>query len=115
MNIQEKYNISILGTPYKVFFRSVNDDVLLNSADGYMDKSVKHIVIADKAHDCELKDFEAYQKAVLRHEIIHAFFEESGLSTCVENKSYGVMETYVDWFAIQAPKIYAVFKQLNII
>lgn len=43
----------------------------------------------------------------LRHEIIHAFFEESGLDEYSEN------EELVQWLAIQFPKILAVFTYLD--
>lgn len=112
---KEKYRIHILGTLYKIYFRNDFEDTFLREADGYMDKSAKIIVIGEKPYDSELVDFPAYQKKVMRHEIIHAFFEESGLSGSNENKPYGVPEMYVDWFAIQSPKIYEVFKQLDLL
>lgn len=112
---KEKYRVNILGTPYKIYFRNDYEDVFLRKADGYMDKSSKIIVIAEKPYDSELENFPAYQKKVMRHEIIHAFFEESGLSGNNENLPNGVPEMYVDWFAIQSPKIYEVFKQLDIL
>lgn len=43
----------------------------------------------------------------LRHEIIHAFFEESGLDEYSEN------EELVQWLAIQFPKIAEVFGILD--
>lgn len=43
----------------------------------------------------------------LRHEIIHAFFEESGLDEYSEN------EELVQWLAIQFPKLVDTFEQIN--
>ena len=51
----------------------------------------------------------------LRHEIIHAFLSESGLQSNFEHsQQFGHEETIVDWFAIQFPKIFKVFQELDI-
>ena len=41
----------------------------------------------------------------IRHELIHAFMDESGFGDCFEHKDFGQEETVVDWFAYQMPKI----------
>ena len=53
---------------------------------------------------------------MLRHEIIHAFLFESGLE-CNSLKTYNWAENeeMVDWFAIQSPKIFILYKELNIL
>lgn len=107
--------VNILGTEYTIEVLSKSDDSALKSCDGYCDHSVHKIVVASKDEDCDLGDFEKYQRKVLRHEIIHAFHFESGLAENLENKPYGFTETLVDWFAIQSPKIYKVFKELDIL
>lgn len=107
--------VNILGTEYDVLFQGIEENKFLANADGYVDRSVNKIVISKKEDDCELEDFEAYQKKCLRHEIIHAFMEESGLSVNFEHKPIGIEETTVDWFAIQSPKIFKVFQELNIL
>ena len=57
------------------------------------------------------------EKGILRHELIHAFLSESGLSYSSLNYSSGWAknEEMVDFFAIQFPKIAKVFKELKII
>lgn len=107
--------VNILGTEYSMEFCNMDDDPLLKKNDGYMDHSTKKIVICNKVDGCEIKDFESYQKKVIRHEIIHAYFEESGLSVNVENPLMGVPEIYIDWFAIQAPKIYKTYAELGVL
>ena len=56
-------------------------------------------------------------KKNLRHEIVHAFLFESGLSSntyeCIG--AWAEHEEMVDWFAIQSPKIFKVFRELNIL
>lgn len=56
-----------------------------------------------------------YQRKVVRHEIVHAYLEESGLSANFEMKPLGIPETIVDWVAIQAPKMFKTFKELNVL
>ena len=111
----EKYvPVSVLGTTYKIK-KFLDDDELYNTYGAYTDTSSKEIYIKEKSSDCELNNFKAYQKQCVRHELIHAFLFESGLDECFEHPERGHEETIVDWFAIQAPKIYALFRDLEII
>ena len=53
---------------------------------------------------------------MLRHEIIHAFLNESGLSDSSNSvEAWAKNEEMVDWFAIQSPKIFKVFQDLDIL
>ena len=63
------------------------------------------------------KEQEIYRKKTLRHEIIHAFLNESGLSDSSNqfDGEWAKNEEMVDWFAIQAPKIFSAFKKMNIL
>lgn len=105
--------VSILGTEYTVEFKDAKEDKLLNNLDGYCDRTSRYIAISSKEDTCDLQDFNAYQKKVTRHEIIHAFMFESGLAENFEHKSLGQEETMVDWIAIQYPKMLDVFKQVD--
>lgn len=60
---------------------------------------------------------EAYRKKTLRHEIMHAFLNESGLSDDSNrfDGAWAKNEEMVDWFAIQSPKIFKVFVELGIL
>lgn len=111
--------VNILGTEYSIKFGNENDYPSLNGIDGYCDSSTKEIVVDDmKKTEGEIGakgNLPEYQKNCVRHEIIHAFMEESGLSGNFEHKSIGIEETTVDWFAIQSPKIFKVFHELNIL
>lgn len=111
--------INILGTKWKVKIGSASDYPVLENGDGFADPTTKEIVVDDmKRSEGQLDakgDLVAYQKQTLRHEVIHAFMEESGLSHNFEHKSIGIEETTVDWFAIQAPKIFSVFQELEIL
>ena len=107
--------VSILGTTYTIQELSVSEDISLKDCDGYCDRTDKRIVVAKKEADCDLGDFEQHRKKTMRHEVLHAFFNESGLAENFENKRYGIPETLVDWFAIQSPKIYKTFTELDIL
>lgn len=56
---------------------------------------------------------DAAQKETLRHEIVHAFFDESGLadSSSTVDGAWTKNEEMVDWIAIQGPKIYKAWKE----
>ena len=60
---------------------------------------------------------ETYRKKTLRHEITHAFLNESGLTDCssVPSNGWAKHEEMIDWFAIQSPKIFKVFQELDIL
>lgn len=102
--------IDVLGAEYTIFEKAKSEDKFLESCDGYCDKTSKVITITTKADDNELEDFEVYRKKVLRHEIIHAFLFESGLHENFKHEQWGHDETYIDWTAVQFPKLLAAFK-----
>lgn len=112
--------IDILGTTYKIVYKTKEEDSRFEKVDGYCDYSTKTIVCikrTEKDKDImDLGNLKRIDNRILRHEIIHAFMYESGL-WC---NSYGVSswaenEEMTDWFAIQSPKIFKVYKQLKIL
>ena len=108
--------INILGTEYTILF-DVSLDEMPEDADGCMDQSIKTIKIAHFEPDRNtLQNAEEYLKKVLRHEIIHAFFYESGIwSNSGASEAWGQDETITDWIAIQFPKLLEAFKQAECI
>lgn len=108
-------NINILATNYKIIKKQYKDDELFekNGWVGYCNELLKEIVICDmnthpEFENSPLKEIEVAERDALRHEIVHSFFNESGLSYCSLNYSGGWAknEEMVDWFAIQGEKIY---------
>lgn len=114
LNFAEK--VSILGVWYAIDI--VEQDFGFKghpAAGGFTDLQQKRIVLRDK------RDWECYKedpngsailrtkmKKTLRHEIVHAFLYESGLSgnsriSAVEG--WARNEEMVDWIALQGPKI----------
>lgn len=113
----ENTKINILGTEYQVSFNKVEDNPKLETADGYLDHSIKQIVIGIFEKDnMSIEDLVSYQKKVLRHEIVHGFLYESGLwNNSSEADAWAQSEEMTDWFAIQSPKMFKVFQELDIL
>ena len=103
--------VNILGTEYTIEEKELKDQ----DVDGYCDNTAKLIVIRSDNTN-EVGDFEFLKKKQLRHEIIHAFLSENGLQCNWQHiEQFGHDETTVDWFAIQSPKIFKVFQELDIL
>lgn len=103
--------VSVLGTEYEIIQKDRNEDPLLETRDAYCDSSVKKIIIPNLEKEYESKeDLETVKRRILRHEITHAFFFESGLDV---NSEWGSDETLVDWIALQFPKLEKAFKKTN--
>ena len=114
--------INVLGTEYTIIVKKYDEDEAFErrSIDGYCDSYKKEIVVCDMntykgwEHDTE-KTIVECQKETIRHEIVHAFFYESGLwgnSFGIDN-SWAKNEEMVDWIALQGEKIYNAWKEAN--
>lgn len=107
--------VNILGTPYEIIVKKYDEDEAFErrSIVGFCDGYVKEIVVCDmhtyKGWENEAeKTVVAAQKQTLRHEIVHAFFHESGLmdSSSAVECPWSQNEEMVDWIANQGMKIY---------
>lgn len=112
--------VSILGTEYTITVKKYDEDKQFTEAGAgaYCTGATHEIVCCDlTSHpDFKLETEEAidqFQKRYLRHEIVHAFFEESGLSdnSVQVNVGWARMEEMVDWIAIQGQKIYKAWEE----
>lgn len=119
-----KNKINILGTEYTIETRKISEDKVLkdNQYGGYCCDDEPLIVIADTSEkeyfeDYTEKEKQLYISKLLRHEITHAFLNESGLQSSSNpcEKSWARNEEMVDWFAIQSPKIFKVFQDLDLL
>lgn len=116
--------VNILGTEYSIETHKVSEDEYMqkNRLAGYCGEEDKRIIIADMSEEeyftgMDEKSQKKYWRKVCRHEIIRAFFNESGLSdssNCYDG-AWAKNEEMVDWFAIQSPKIFAVCQSLDIL
>lgn len=111
---QLKDTVNILGTKYKITKVDPNtDDKHLEDANGCCDYYSKEILVKDYiATERSFKDIPAFNRRVLRHEMIHAFLAESGLRG---NCNWAREEEMVDWIAIQFPKMLKAFQEANAI
>lgn len=116
--------VNILGTEYRIETHKISEDETMknNQWSGYCDEEQKLIVVADMTEkqyvDIDSAEGqEQYRKKTLRHEITHTFLNESGLSdsASIPACAWAKHEEMVDWFAIQSPKIFKVFQELNIL
>jgi len=102
--------ISILGQDYDFQEIAQKNDPRLANCDGYTDNSTKVIRVNNDFNEndpASIGDLSVFKKKVMRHEIIHAFFVESGL------KNYNEDELIVDWIALQFPKLLKTFTQVE--
>lgn len=104
----KEMKVNILGTEYSV---EIDDTLEKTNADGMC--KVYDKVISIRSVDSMLCDEDSTDtkkmrfNEVLRHEIVHAFFNEAGL------QEYSADEQLVDWIAIQFPKIRKAFEECN--
>lgn len=109
--------VNVLGTEYEINYKTLKEDSYLNGVDGYIDThnktiTYRHYIEEDRDEGTMWPLIENENKA-LRHELIHAFLFESGLSV---NSSYAcnwaTNEEMVDWMAIQMPKIMEAYERV---
>lgn len=108
--------INVLGTEYEILIQSSKENAKLVDCNGLCEQYSKKIILnnfeEEKKDVMCVEKLEELEKMVLRHEIFHAFFGESGLrGQCF----YAENEELIDWLAIQSPKIFKVFAQLDIL
>lgn len=116
--------VNILGTVYSVFRICAGENEYMEKMNyGGLCTTIDHRIYIldlsttqDWAEEPEevRKNMEA---CTLRHEVVHAFLNESGLqwNSFAPEKAWAKNEEMVDWFAIQAPKIFKVYQELGCI
>lgn len=111
-------SVMVLGSEYKIKVSDKKKDKSLDDCDGYCKVSENIIGVRDLHDDDDWKSeseshIRSRMKKILRHEIVHAFLHQSGLSenACVYFSAWSINEEMVDWFAIQGAKIYKAWKE----
>lgn len=92
--------VDILGTKWMV----VSENFGNKDFDGLTDFTTRTIKVRNDNVQ-EFDNFKELYKRTVRHEVLHAFMIESGLDSNFNHPEYGHDETFVDWVAIQFPKI----------
>jgi len=106
--------VKILGTEYEIILNAKEEKYpQLKGLNGYTDFTIKKIVIREfEKDDDSVEDLEYCKRRTLRHEIIHAFFYESGLNC---ESIFARNEELIDWIAIQFEKMLGVFIEVGAI
>ena len=108
--------VDILGTEYSIHKQSAKENSKLEDNNGICEQYSKEIILntleEEKQDVMCVENVEEFEKKTLRHEIIHAYLGESGLRSSSE---WAENEEMVDWFAIQLPKMFKTFKELDVI
>lgn len=106
--------IDILGSKWEVKKKNYNDDKSFEARGicGYCNYWLKLIVYCDTVtrpgwEDMSEAAAKRFEKVTLRHEIIHAFFAESGLmdSAIEVEGAWCENEEMIDWIALKGPAI----------
>lgn len=113
--------VNILGTEYGIEVHRISEDPDLKdySRGAYCDTLSKLIVIADLSEkeyvDISIEQEIDYWKELLRHEILHAFLNESGLweNSYQTECGWAMNEEMIDWFSIQSPKIFKAYQEVG--
>ena len=111
--------VHVLGAVYTIYECKRGEDETVDAnfdageSDAYTDFTTRDIILEEiEPSPGNVADLEAYRSHRLRHELVHAFLHESGLSGCASgSECWPRNEEMVDWFAIQAPKIFKTFKE----
>ncbi len=103
-------SVNILGAEYKII---IDDEMHRTEMDGEERRYLHKISLRPK-NDMLNNEATDYERAlrfneVGRHEILHAFFDESGL------EGYSEDEQLINWLAVQSPKIFKVFTELELL
>lgn len=115
------FKVDILGNVYTVYFVDKFPERLKeyeDDAGGLCNRYNQEIFIKRlQGKDLTKEGKERYEKTLLRHELFHAYLSESGLSVNASHcySSWAENEEMVDWFAIQAPKIFKTFQEVGCI
>lgn len=103
--------LNILGTTYRLRIADEWPDRLDPDAMGVCDRIDKVIWVNGSAIAKEDRSGRLRHQ-VMRHEIIHAYLAESGMTGFVSLElSWYECEEMVDWFAVQFPKIKQTFEK----
>ena len=110
-------SINVLGTEYEILYLpesaiKFDDDEIVGSLDRF-DKEIRiSIDVYNKAKPAGARRARKELNEILRHEIMHAFFAESGLG---DECDFTKDEILVDWIAMKLPQIIDVMEDANII
>ena len=111
-----KDSINVLGQEYALCAGTPEQYPHLNDATGYTDLYAKKIVVDvhyyEKGTGYKTENPARALNKVYRHEIVHAFFKESGMDYLFDTADEE--ELMVNWVAEQFPKLQEIFEGLGV-
>lgn len=116
--------VNVLGTEYSIERKKFKDEPAFEKRgiDGYCDGRLKKIAYCEMVTHPnfvdESKEYaEICENYTLRHEIVHAFFNESGLmeSSACYTGGWSQNEELVDWIALQGEKIFKAWQEVGLL
>ena len=107
----KKIKVNILGTEYSFIETTESEDVDLKDNFGVCDSEDK-IIKVDTHYSDETPVGKIRFNQTKRHEILHAFFDESGVRLSGMIGSHD-SETIINWIAMQFPKLLKAFQEVN--
>lgn len=113
--------VNVLGTEYTINKYDYKDKLEFEKREicGYCDSILKEIAYVNMTtypgYEDEAEEFcRIAEKETIRHEIVHAFFKESGLwNNSADVKGWAKNEEMVDWIALQFSKILKAFESVG--
>lgn len=114
--------VNVLGTKYLIRRVDCGEDEYMDKMrfSGYCDAVAREIVILNLKSTPEWKNDKAeviniMEKTTMRHEIVHAFLNESGLqwNSFAPDSAWAKNEEMVDWIALQGPKIFEAWQKVG--
>lgn len=114
--MSEIVRVNVMGTTYSVERKTVKEDPALKEFAGRCDTTSKKIVVESDYSDadCPFENPEEYIKRTIRHELLHAFMDESGLTRAGTN-AWAHDEGCLEWISMQFPKLLAAFQEVGAI
>jgi len=110
-------NVNVLGEKYTIIMSTEEKHPELKGFDGFCSSNEKKIWVDKEVYKkCEETGIDVEKarelriKHIKRHELIHAFVNESGLANSDLND-----EWIVDWLARQTPKMLKTFQEADCI
>ena len=92
--------VKILGTVYGLYIDYAVDNPKLQTTNAYVEPWTKKLVFEPQTKDARtVEAVSEYVAKVVRHEIVHAMLNESGLPL------YSQDEPLVEWIAYQLPQL----------
>ena len=113
--------VNVMGTEYQIIKVNRDQYKACDGSDGWCDLYGKKIYYVDAEADPDNDPItaspEELVKQVLKHEIVHAFLTESGLTFSSQSivGPWAMNEEMVDWIAWNGEKLYKAWKETGLV